>query len=411
MRNAHPLAAAGGGCRREPGHERLPERQPGRRADRRGAQEAGAYVVTQWNKPADLHPWDHDPNYVAHISFSGVPYGKAMAEALIKAMGGKGGIVALRASSNVPAIERKAGLEQALAANPDVKLLDFQVANWSAHRGAREDQRWLTQYGDEIGGIWAANDDMALGAVEALRADGRAGKVPVTGIDGIQLAVEAILDGEMAGTVAWDPSWQGGMGLSIGYHAKTGKFDPATGAQGPPRVLRPGVLITAGERRGVLRRQHQDRARARLGRHLGPRSGQGPADVTRDIRPPRHARRQRRSRPSALGGGVRFRDAGPPVALLVLLCAGRLAAINPNFLSFGNVRHLTAGGDDPVVGLRRHLHHPDGLDRPLGRGRAWRVRVAVLAAGAQRRQRQRLRPARDPGRGAAGRGDRLPQRR
>ena len=38
---------------------------------------AGATVVTQWNKPNDLHPWDFDPNYVAHISFSGVPYGKA----------------------------------------------------------------------------------------------------------------------------------------------------------------------------------------------------------------------------------------------------------------------------------------------------------------------------------------------
>ena len=51
---------------------------------------AGAYVVTQWNKPKDLHPWDFNPNYVAHISFSGVPYGKAMAETLIKAMGGQG---------------------------------------------------------------------------------------------------------------------------------------------------------------------------------------------------------------------------------------------------------------------------------------------------------------------------------
>ena len=86
---------------------------------------------------------------------------------------------------------------------------------------------WLTQHGDKIGGIWAANDDMALAAVEALRSDGRAGKVPVIGIDGIQLAVEAILKGEMAGTVGWDPFWQGGMGLSIGYHAKTGKFDPS----------------------------------------------------------------------------------------------------------------------------------------------------------------------------------------
>ena len=71
-------------------------------------QKAGAYVVTQWNKPNDLHPWDHDPNYVSHISFNGVPNGKAMAEALFAAMGGKGGIVALGGIlSNIPAIERR----------------------------------------------------------------------------------------------------------------------------------------------------------------------------------------------------------------------------------------------------------------------------------------------------------------
>ena len=84
---------------------------------------AGAYVVTQWNKPADLHPWDYDPNYVAHISFSGVPNGKAMADALFKAMGGEGGIVALGGIlSNIPAIERKRGLDQALAENPKMTL-------------------------------------------------------------------------------------------------------------------------------------------------------------------------------------------------------------------------------------------------------------------------------------------------
>ena len=207
---------------------------------------AGAFVVTQWNKPADLHPWDFNPNYVAHISFSGVPYGKAMADALIKAMGGKGGIVALGGiESNVPAIERKKGLEASLAASPDVKLLDYQVANWSATEALEKTNAWLTQFGDKIGGIWAANDDMALAAVEALRAAGKAGKVPVTGIDGIQLAVESILKKEMVGTVAWDPYWQGGMGLSIGYHAKTGGFDPSKEPKDHREFYGKGVIITA----------------------------------------------------------------------------------------------------------------------------------------------------------------------
>ena len=236
------LARTGGNCVINVDPNDAPDARPIVEA----CKDAGAYVVTQWNKPADLHPWDYDPNYVAHISFSGVPYGKAMADALFKAMGGKGGIVALGGiQSNIPAIERKAGLEQALAENPDIKLLDFQVANWSETEALEKTNAWLTQFGDEITGIWAANDGMARAAVEALRADGRAGQVPVTGIDGIQLAVEAILNGEMGGTVAWDPYWQGGMGLSIGYHAATGKFDPSKEPKDHREFYGTGVIITA----------------------------------------------------------------------------------------------------------------------------------------------------------------------
>jgi ribose transport system substrate-binding protein len=236
------LAKTGGNCVINVDPNDSPDARPIVEA----AQAAGAYVVTQWNKPADLHPWDFDPNYVAHISFSGVPYGKAMAETLIKSIGGKGGIVALGGiESNVPAIERKAGLQEALAANPDVELLDFQVANWSENEALEKTNAWLTQFGDKIDGIWAANDGMGLAAVEALRADGRAGKVPVTGIDGIQLAVEAVLAGEMAGTVAWDPFWQGGMGLSIAYHAKTGGFDPSKEGRDHREFYGQGVVVDA----------------------------------------------------------------------------------------------------------------------------------------------------------------------
>jgi ribose transport system substrate-binding protein len=208
--------------------------------------DAKAYVVTQWNKPDDLHPWDNDPYYVAHISFEGVKYGQATAEALFEAMGGSGGIVALGGlAANVPAIERKQGLDNALKANSKVELLDFQVADWLTDKAFDITNTWLTKFGDKIKGIWAANDSMGFGALSALEAAKLAGKVPVTGIDGTSQAVQNVLDKTFAATVAWDPFWQGGMGLSIGYHAKMGKFDPAKEPKEHREFYGTGVLITA----------------------------------------------------------------------------------------------------------------------------------------------------------------------
>ena len=71
----------------------------------------------------------------------------------------------------------------------------------------------------------------AMGALEALRQNGLAGKVPVVGIDGIDAALSAIEAGEFAGTVAWDPLWTGGMGLAIPYAHATGKIDICDGSR------------------------------------------------------------------------------------------------------------------------------------------------------------------------------------
>ena len=189
---------------------------------------AGAYVVTQWNKPADLHPQDFNPNYVSHIEFDGIASGKQIAEILFETIGGSGGIIALGGLiSTTAAIERKKGLDEALAANPNIKLLDFQVANWKSTEAFDLTSNLLTRFGDEIKGVWAANDDMGTGALEALRAEGLAGKVPIVGIDGIKTAVDAVRSGEFACTITSDPFWQGGIGLAIGYNALMKKFDPA----------------------------------------------------------------------------------------------------------------------------------------------------------------------------------------
>jgi len=206
---------------------------------------AKAYVVTQWNKPDDLHPWDFDPHYVAHMSFDGVPSAKAIAEELFSKMGGSGGIVALGGIlSNVPAIERKIGLDQAIAENGNVELLDFQAADWNETKAFDIMQTWLTRFGRDIKGVWAANDSMGIGALEALRQEGLAGEVLVTGIDGIDAVIEATKAGEMAGTVAWDPLWTGGMGLSIGYHTAIGKIDIANEPRSHREFYGTSILVT-----------------------------------------------------------------------------------------------------------------------------------------------------------------------
>ncbi|MCY1274517.1 D-xylose ABC transporter, D-xylose-binding protein [compost metagenome] len=189
---------------------------------------AGVYVTTIWNKPDEIHPWDYNPYWVAHISEDGPAVGEAVATALFEAMGGKGGVVALGGIySNVAAIGRRAGLEAALKKYPDIQLLDFQPADWSANKAFPIVQSWLTRFGSDIKGIWCANDDMGMGALEALRGEGLAGAIPVVGIDGIQQAVEAIRTGEYVASASLDPFWLGSMGLALGYAAKTGRLDPA----------------------------------------------------------------------------------------------------------------------------------------------------------------------------------------
>jgi len=207
---------------------------------------AGGFVVTQWNKPDDLHPWDFDPNYVAHMSFDGVPNAEKIANVLFEAFGGEGGIVALGGIlSNVPAIERKLGLDNAIkATNGKVTLLDFQPADWNEQKAFDIMQAWITRFGDQIKGVFAANDGMGMGALEALRQNNLAGTVPVVGIDGIDAALAAVEAGEFAGTVAWDPLWTGGMGLAIPYAHATGKIDITKEPKEHREFYGTGIIVT-----------------------------------------------------------------------------------------------------------------------------------------------------------------------
>ena len=212
----------------------------------KAAAEAGAYVVTQWNKPADLHPWDGYDTWIAHITYDGVDSGYQIAKAMFESMGGEGGVIALQGIlATAAAKDRYAGLELALAEYPGVTLLDQQAADFDRTKAFDITKTLLTKYGAEIGGVWAANDDMALGALKALDAAGLAGQVKVVGIDAVPEAVQAIADGSITATVSSDGPWQGGIGLAMGYCALTGELDAAAQPDENREFFAKQFLVTA----------------------------------------------------------------------------------------------------------------------------------------------------------------------
>ena len=85
--------------------------------------------------------------------------------------------------------------------------------------------------------------------------------MPIVGIDGIKAAVDAVRKGEFACTITSDPFWQGGMGLSIGYHAAMKKFDPAKEPQEHREFYGQTVTIAKDNGRGILSRPTSTRSR------------------------------------------------------------------------------------------------------------------------------------------------------
>lgn len=214
----------------------------------RAVTDAGGYVVTQWNKPDDLNPWDIGDHWVAHVSFDGRVSGKEVSAALFDAMGGEGGIIAIQGIlDNVASKQRYEGLTNALAEAPGIELLDTQTANWSRSEALTVTQTLLAKHGDKIKGIWAANDEMALGALEALKAAGLDGDIPIVGFDAVPQALDEIKSGTSGyvASVSSDAFWQGGAALSLAFQAATGKIDVASLSHDQRAFYGTQIVVTA----------------------------------------------------------------------------------------------------------------------------------------------------------------------
>jgi ribose transport system substrate-binding protein len=114
-------------------------------------------------------------------------------------LGGKGKIVVLQGPlGSSPELDRTEGIKSVLAKYPDIEILAIDTANWAREEAVNKVKNWISSFGDDIDGIVAENDDMGLGAVQALKEAGKS--VPVVGIDGIEDGLRAVESGDFIGS-------------------------------------------------------------------------------------------------------------------------------------------------------------------------------------------------------------------
>lgn len=104
------------------------------------------------------------------------------------------------------ALRTEFSIKKVEAEGIEVEVLFQERANWNRVEGQEKTAAAIAQYGDKIEVVFGNNDDMALGAIEALKAAGMV--VPVIGVDATAPALDAIAAGDLAGTVLNDSTGQ-----------------------------------------------------------------------------------------------------------------------------------------------------------------------------------------------------------
>ena len=139
-------------------------------------------------------------------------------EELGKAMGGKGNLAILIGElSDEPAHGRTDGIKQVVKEQfPNIKVTREQTGHWKREQGKTIMEDWLAS-GQQIDGVAANNDEMALGALQAIKASGKIGKIPVGGTDGTHDALVSMDKGELNNTVYQDPVAQGEEAVNAAY--------------------------------------------------------------------------------------------------------------------------------------------------------------------------------------------------
>lgn len=161
--------------------------------------------------------------FIGSDNFQG---GKLIGDYLVKASQGRAKVAILE---GIPGHEtgdsRVRGFREAIGGSSGISIIASQTANWERDQGFTVFQN-LLQAHPELDTVFACSDLMALGAVEAIAAAGRTGKIRVLGFDALEDARKAVAAGTMEATVAQFPDEMGRMAVESAVKALKGEPIP-----------------------------------------------------------------------------------------------------------------------------------------------------------------------------------------
>ena len=146
--------------------------------------------------------------YTTLIASDFVAEGRMAAEWLVAKLNDKGNVVQLEGTPGAaPAIDRAKGFAEVLEKHPGVKIVKSQTGEFTRAKGKEVMEAFLKAEGKNINAVYAHNDDMALGAIQAIEAAGMkpGTDIIVVSIDGIKPAFEAMVGGTLNCTVECNP--------------------------------------------------------------------------------------------------------------------------------------------------------------------------------------------------------------
>lgn len=165
---------------------------------------------------------------LVHVGADNVEGGRAAARYIVQKLGGKGNVIELEGTPGAsPAIDRKKGFDEVIAQNPGVKILVSQTAQFGRAPGHDVMENLMQAYPD-FDAVFGANDEMIIGAIEAMSSAGIDPASKVTaGFDATPDAFQYMKDGKLGATIDQFPGEQASQALQyLVDYIKTKKKPP-----------------------------------------------------------------------------------------------------------------------------------------------------------------------------------------